>query len=98
MYHSIAVAPVRSASESGMMFRWPFAFALVGFFFLWLEIVFQLQSEWSFNPQYSYGWTVPFLAAWILYQRWISRPTPEPPAWPGLTSTLIFLAAAILLP
>ena len=98
MSHSIAVAPVRTASESGMIFRWSFALALVGFVFLWLEVIFQLQSEWSFNPQYSYGWTVPFLAAWIFYQRWISRPTPEPSAWPGLTSTLIFLAAAILLP
>src|SRR5215813_5068184 len=98
MSHSTAVAPARTASESEITFRWSFAFALVGFVLLWLEVIFQLQSEWSLNPQYSYGWTVPFLAAWIFYQRWNCRPNPEPAAWPRVPSIVLFLAAAILFP
>lgn len=81
-----------------MAFRWPFAFALVAFLFLWLEIINQLQSEWSLNPQYGYGWAVPFLAAWLFYQRWVTRPTPLSGRIPGLTIAVAVLAAAILLP
>ena len=56
------------------MFGWPLALVAIAFLLLWLEIIVQLQSEWSLNPQYGYGWTVPFLAGWLFYQRWIRRP------------------------
>ncbi len=100
MSHSIAVAPAReeNARGAGMVVRWPLALAAVAFLFLWLEIVFQLQSEWSLNPQYSYGWTVPFLAGWLFYQRWLGRPAPGPTVQPGLTISVALLAAAVLLP
>jgi exosortase len=81
-----------------MVFGWPLALAVVAFLILWLEIVFQLQSEWSLNPQYGYGWTVPFLAAWLFYQRWLSRPAPAPEAHAGLTISLAVVAAALFLP
>ncbi len=29
---------------------------------LWLWLFAHLQIEWSLNPQYNYGWAVPFLA------------------------------------
>jgi exosortase len=81
-----------------MVFGWPLALAAIAFLLLWLEIIFQLQSEWSLNPQYGYGWTVPFLAAWLFYQRWIRRPAPAAPPHPGLTISLALLAAAVFLP
>jgi len=81
-----------------MELGWPLALAAIAFLLLWLEIIFQLQSEWSLNPQYGYGWTVPFLAAWLFYQRWIRRPAPAAPPHPGLTISLALLAAAVFLP
>jgi len=55
--------------------------------FIWFPIVHHLRGEWSYNPQYSYGWSVPFLVAFLLWRRWLTRPLPEPCAtrlWPGL--------------
>ena len=77
------------------MFRWPLALTATAFLLLWLEVVLQLQSEWSLNPQYSYGWTVPFLAAWLFYQRYLRRPAPVAPGHPGLTISLALLAALL---
>src|SRR5438309_8641729 len=79
-------------------FRWPLALAALAFLFLWLEVINQLQSEWSLNPQYGYGWTVPFLAAYIFFQRWRSRPAPGAPRFPGLTISVAVLAALLLFP
>jgi exosortase len=100
MSHSTAVAPAREARArgAGMVFGWPLALAGIAFLLLWLEIIRQLQSEWSLNPQYGYGWTVPFLAAWLFYQRWIRRPAPAPPRQPRLTISLALVAAVVFLP
>lgn len=38
-----------------------------------------LAPEWEINPQYSYGWGVPFLALYLLGRRWPPGPA-EPPA------------------
>lgn len=56
---------------------------------LWLEVVRQLGPEWSFNPQYGYGWSVPFLSLFLLWKRWPERPAPGSPA----LATLAILAA-----
>src|SRR2546425_11735957 len=48
---------------------------------LWLWLFVHLHDEWSLNPQYNYGWTVPFLAALLFYLRWVDRPRPA--AQPG---------------
>src|SRR5438105_10133695 len=79
-------------------FPWPLALTALAFLFLWLEVIDQLQSEWSLNPQYGYGWTVPFLAAYIFSQRWRCRPAPTTPRFPGLTISLGVLAAVLLFP
>ena len=50
---------------------WP-ALAVLGA--LWLFAVRQLRFEWTINPQYTYGWTVPFLAAYLFAERWKRRP------------------------
>ena len=36
---------------------------------LWLVLINDLRVEWSVNPQYSYGWAVPFLCAFLVWQR-----------------------------
>lgn len=65
---------------------------------LWLLSINQLRVEWSINPQYAYGWAVPFLVAYLLAERWRSRPAIGP--WParGVLIGLVVLAAAFLLP
>ena len=72
--------------------------AIAAFGLLWVEIVSRLRFEWSVNPQYGYGWTVPFLAAYIFWRRLQSAPAAQRPAtvlWPAL---LIVAAAALLVP
>lgn len=70
-------------------------FPLILLGLVWFEVIRHLQNEWSYNPQYSYGWSVPFLSLFLLWKRWPSRPFPEEPfsgKWPPL-----FLVAGSLL-
>jgi exosortase len=45
---------------------------LLPFGYLWFRLINNLRLEWTTNPQYSYGWVVPFLCAGLLLRRWIS--------------------------
>ena len=36
---------------------------------LWFVLINDLRVEWTVNPQYSYGWAVPFLCVFLLWQR-----------------------------
>ena len=40
----------------------------------WLICILHLRVEWSVNPQYSYGWAVPFLCSYLCWNRWTHRP------------------------
>ncbi|MBA3960668.1 MAG: exosortase/archaeosortase family protein [Chthoniobacterales bacterium] len=40
------------------------------FGWLWFFLCRQLSYEWSANEQYSYGWFVPFFAAFLFWLRW----------------------------
>jgi exosortase len=73
---------------------------VVALFFLVLvgEVVNQLGSEWSFNPQYSYAWSVPFLTLYLLWQRWTQSPPPAPPRTHFFAGALVVLCALLLLP
>ncbi|MEY2486338.1 MAG: hypothetical protein QOH39_1986 [Verrucomicrobiota bacterium] len=44
---------------------------------LWFVLCRHLSSEWSVNEQYSYGWFVPFFAAFLFWLRWEDRPPPR---------------------
>jgi exosortase len=44
---------------------------------LWLWLFWHLHVEWALNPQYNYGWGVPFLALLLFYCRWQRRPAPD---------------------
>ena len=47
---------------------------------LWLLIFNQQRLEWTVNIVYSYGWAVPVLALYLLWERWGTRPAaPAPP-------------------
>src|SRR5674476_443544 len=37
--------------------------------FLWTILINHLRIEWTLNPQYGYGWAVPFLCAFLIWQR-----------------------------
>src|ERR1017187_8437469 len=37
--------------------------------FLWAHLVNHLRIEWTVNPQYGYGWAVPFLCAYLIWLR-----------------------------
>ncbi|HUG09533.1 MAG TPA: exosortase/archaeosortase family protein, partial [Opitutaceae bacterium] len=54
--------------------RWlPVAAAIA----LWLVLFARLANEWSVNPQYGFGWAVPFFGAYLFWERWRTRPAPE---------------------
>ena len=40
---------------------------------LWFVLCRHLSGEWSVNEQYSYGWFVPFFAAFLFWLRWDDR-------------------------
>jgi exosortase len=42
----------------------------VVFGFLWFTLINQLRIAWTNEPQYSYGWAVPFLCMYLAWERW----------------------------
>src|SRR3984893_10098521 len=54
-------------------------FPVAIFALVWIELISRLRFEWSINPQYGYGWTVPLLSAYIFWRRYESAPAPSPP-------------------
>lgn len=40
----------------------------------WGSLFYRLGGEWEINPQYSYGYVVPFLGAMLFWRRWPDRP------------------------
>ena len=42
-------------------------FYLLPLAWLWFRLIDHLRVEWSVNPQYAYGWAVPFLCACLLW-------------------------------
>ena len=83
--------PAAPASQPGVVAlpQWaPFAIIAL----IWLPALLRYSVEWSINPQYYYGWSVPLLAAYLIYDRWPSRPNPEP-----VTAVLIPTIVIVLL-
>jgi hypothetical protein len=39
------------------------------FGFLWFALINHLRVEWMLNPQYGYGWAVPFLCLYLIWQK-----------------------------
>lgn len=76
-------------------FAWHLLTTAAVFALLWLEVINQLKTEWSLSPQYSYGWSVPFLALYLLLRRWPHRPAPVPESR-NLPGQLLPAAAAVI--
>lgn len=65
------------------------------FLVLWALLIRQLAVHWNINPQYSYGWLVPFLAAYLLQRRWSDRPAVTDSGWSGANGIAALAAFAI---
>jgi exosortase len=85
-------------SASSKMALWPRIAALIFFGLLWFEAINQLKPEWSLNPQYGYGWSVPLLALYLLWKRWLSRPAPAPPHSPAWCVAIMIFCALLVFP
>ncbi len=72
--------------------------AVAAFGLLWLEVVSRLRLEWSINPQYGYGWTVPFLAAYIFWRRLQHAPAAAEPTTTLLPWLIAIGGVALLVP
>jgi len=61
----------------------------------WLLFFNQIRGEWQVNPQYNYGYVVPFLGAILFWRRWPGRPDAAPgKAWfAGMLASGLFLLA-----
>ena len=85
-------------STSSQTTFWPVATGLFCFALLWFQVINHLKSEWSVNPQYAYGWTVPFVALYLIWKRWSERPAPSPPSSRMLPLAIIALCALLFFP
>jgi exosortase len=65
---------------------------------IWFELINQLKAEWWLNPQYNYGLIVPFLALYLFWKRWRTRPSPVPRTTTAVPIALILVSAALFLP
>lgn len=96
---NVSVAsPTTAESPASRKNSWPFAFAIVCFGLLWLETIKHLKGEWTFNPQYAYGWSVPLLALYLFWRRWTTRPAPARAGQRAVAIALLFACALIFLP
>ncbi|HEX8280185.1 MAG TPA: exosortase/archaeosortase family protein, partial [Chthoniobacterales bacterium] len=88
-------APAPPAAVTKPAVDW---FAVAAFGLLWLEIVARLRFEWSVNPQYGYGWAVPFLGAYVFWRRMQSAPAPTRPSIRTVVGAIIITVALALIP
>ncbi|HTG43258.1 MAG TPA: exosortase/archaeosortase family protein, partial [Verrucomicrobiae bacterium] len=58
----------------------------------------QLHTEWTLNPNYAFGWGVPFLGIFLLIQRWKDRPEVNSAQNHSKISFLLLAALAFWLP
>lgn len=68
--------------------------ALLGL--LWLLIFNQQRLEWTVNVVYAYGWAVPALALYLLWERRRTQPARHPPS-ASVRAALLLLAGGLLL-
>ncbi|HZJ38700.1 MAG TPA: exosortase/archaeosortase family protein [Chthoniobacterales bacterium] len=73
-------------------------FPIAVFALVWLELISRLRFEWTLNPQYSYGWIVPILAAYFFWRRYRTAPTPSRPTFAIIAQLFIIIGAILLIP
>jgi exosortase len=63
---------------------------------VWGQLVLKLTTDWSTNPQYEFGFFVPFFVFYLLSRRWADRPPPSA-RLSGLTAIAIGLPGLLAL-
>ncbi len=56
--------------RSKLQAPWLLALCALPLAWLWGVLINDLRVEWSLNPQYAYGWAVPFLCVFLVIRRW----------------------------
>ena len=87
------IVPERKERRRFAAWIFPALLALV-----WLPAIRQWSYDWSANPQYFYGWAVPFLACYLAYERWLNLPAPKPSAAVGWIVPSVLVLAFLQLP
>lgn len=90
--------PAPLASINSKRVAWPIAALLFFLALLWFEVINDLKAEWSLNPQYAYGWTVPFVALYLVWRRWSERPAAATPKSRFLPIAVITFCALLFSP
>jgi exosortase len=85
-------------STTSKIGAWPMTALLLFFALLWFEVINQLKAEWWINPQYNYGLLVPLLVLYLIWKRWLERPSPVPADRRVWVIALMFLCALLFLP
>ena len=65
---------------------------------VWGGMILKLTTDWSTNPQYEFGYFVPFFIVYLLVRRWPSRPEFPPSRPAALAATAGILLLLALLP
>ncbi|CAN5519581.1 hypothetical protein BH18VER1_BH18VER1_01820 [soil metagenome] len=91
---AVAIAPPAEVAAPARS-NW---LTIAAFGVLWLEVISRLRLEWSINPQYGYGWTVPFLAAYIFWRRLKYPPPAAEPTNTWLPWFITIAGVALLVP
>ena len=66
--------------------------------FLWGMVINQLRPDWAGSPQYGYGWSVPILAGYLIWKRWLDRPVPQVASHRGVIFALLAFLGLLYLP
>lgn len=56
-----------ASANSGQRKTWAWVF--VALLVYWVALIYQLGAQWLIYEQYNYGWSVPFLCAFLVWQR-----------------------------
>jgi exosortase len=65
-------------------------------FLPWILLILHLSSFWSVDPQYSYGYVVPFMAVFFFWEKWKTLPAGSAPAGKLLPLIGTCIAAVML--
>jgi len=71
MEHARTQADTNCGERNGAKLIWAIVI-LLPFVWLWYRLIDGLRLEWASNPQYGYGWVVPFLCVGLIFRRWSS--------------------------
>jgi exosortase len=65
---------------------------------LWAGLINYLRIDWTINPQYGYGWVVPFLCGLLIWKKLQNDGAPEQPLTLWHPTLLVLLVALLYAP